>query len=60
MDRPFLCGFCAASGFEEGKTSPPSKNADTTSLFSGDSNEQHGRRDNIHIFGVEENIVEDV
>ena len=32
MDRPFLCGFCTASGFEECKTSAPSNNSDITSL----------------------------
>ena len=60
MDRPFLCGFCAAARFEECKTSPPSKNADIMSLFCADSNEQHGRRANIRIFQVEEINDEDV
>ena len=30
IDRPFVRGFCTASGFEECKRSPPSKNADNT------------------------------
>ena len=60
MDCTFLCGFCAASVFEECKTSPSSNNADITSLFCADLNERYGRRDNIRIFGVEENYDEDV
>ena len=60
MDRPFLCGFCAASGFEECKTSPTSNNADIASLLCADSNEQYRRRDNIRILGVDEINDEDV
>ena len=51
MDRPFISGFCTASGYEERKTSPPS-NADITNLFCADLNEQYGRRDNIAFLGL--------
>ena len=50
---PFFMWFCVASGIEKCKTLPPSDNADITSLFCADSNEQFGRRDNIRISGVE-------
>ena len=60
MDRPFSCGFYSASGFKEYKKSPPSNNADITSSFCADSNEQYGRRDNVCIAGVEEIIGVDV
>ena len=53
MDRHFFMWFCVASGIEKCKTLPPSDNADITSLFCADSNEQFGRRDNIRISGVE-------
>ena len=55
-----LCSFCAASGFEECKTSPPSNNSDITSLLCADSNEQYGRRANIRNLRVEEIDNEDV
>ena len=60
MDRTFLCGFCAAAGFEKCKTSPPPINADI-SLLCSDSDE-YGRID-ILIFEVEitdENLYEQV
>ena len=59
-DHPFPCGFCAASGLEKCITTPSSINADTTSLFYAGSNEQYGRRYNIHLFGVEDFDDEDV
>ena len=55
MDRSFFCGFCAASGFEECKKSPPSNISDITSLLCGF---ECGPYDNIRIFGVVQ--IEDV
>ena len=49
----FFGGFCAASGFEECKTSPPTKNAGFRSFCCANLTEQYDRRDNIHIFEVE-------
>ena len=43
MECPFLCIFRAALGFEEWKTSSPSKNPVYRSLFCVNSNEQYGR-----------------
>ena len=66
MNRPFLCGFCAASEVLElrEKQSQDSEQSPITSklssLFNADSNEQYGRRDNIRIFGVKEEADEDV
>ena len=60
MDRPCLFDFCVVPGFEACNTSPASNNANITSSFSADSNENYARRDNIRIFGVEEINNEDV
>ena len=66
MNRPFLCGFCAASEVSElrEKQSQDSEQSPITgkfsSLFNADSNEQYGRRDNIRIFGVKKEADEDV
>ena len=52
--------FCAASGFEDWKTSQTSINALLRSVFSADLNEQWSRLDKIRIFEVEEIKDEDV
>ena len=52
--RKRISSFCAASGFEECKTSRSSNNADLMSFFCAESNEQYGQLDNIRIFGVED------
>ena len=58
MNRPFLCGFCAASeGSElrEKQSQDPEQSPITgefSILFNGDCNEQYGRRDNVRNFGV--------
>ena len=57
--RPFLYSFCAAWGLKERKTSLLPNNANFTSLFCADSNEQNGWRDN-GFFRVEEINDEDV
>ena len=50
---PLFMWFVHCIKVEECKTSPPSNKSDFTSLFSADSNERYGRRDNIRIDGVE-------
>ena len=55
-----LCAFCAALGFEECKTSPPSKNTINTSLFCANSKYQSGRNDKIRSFWVDDVSDEDV
>ena len=55
---PLLLCFLSCTSFEECKTSPPSNNADNTSLFSAEPNKQYGR-DNIRISRVEEINDED-
>ena len=58
MERPILCGFCAAAQVAQLKaTTFDAKPDDTSKLFSllqSDANEQYGRRDNIRIFGLDE------
>lgn len=61
MERPFLCGFCAAAEVAALK-SAPAVNDESNKLFSllqTDANEQYGRRDNIRVFGLEESPDED-
>ena len=61
MERPFLCGFCAAEEVAKLKTNP-APNDEASKLFSllqSDANEQYGRRDNISIFGLDESPDED-
>ena len=61
MERPFLCGFCAAEEVAKLKTNP-APNDEASKLFSllqRDANEQYGRRDNIRIFGLDESPDED-
>ena len=66
MDRPFLCGFCAAAEVADLQsklakiTEKPQISGELSSLFNADSNQQYGRRDNVRIFGVEEAPNEDV
>ena len=60
MDRNVQCGFCATSGTGQCKTSPPSSNADFTTLRCAYSNELCGRRFSIFSFGVEDMNYEDV
>ena len=66
LNRPFLCGFCAASEVSqlcEKQSQVPEKSSisvELSSLFNADSNEQYGRRDNVRIFGVKEETNEDV
>ena len=58
MNRPCLCGFCAASEvseLHEKQSKDPEQSPITGelwSLFNADSNEQYGRRDNVRILGV--------
>ena len=61
MERPFLCGFCAAEEVAKLKTNP-APNDQASKLFSllqSDAEEQYGRRDNIRIFGLDESPDED-
>ena len=66
MDRPFLCGFCAAAEVADlqsklAKIAEKSQiSGELSSLFNADSNQQYGRRDNVRIFGVEGAPNEDV
>ena len=66
MDRPFLCGFCAAAEVADLQSKlakiaeKPQISGELSSLFNADSNQQYGRRDNVRIFGVEEAPYEDV
>ena len=55
MDRPFLCGFCAAAEVAD-LQSKLAKITEKPQI----SGEQYGRRDNVRIFGVEEAPNEDV
>ena len=56
MERPFLCGFCAAEEVAKLKTNstPNDEASKLFSLLQSDANEQYGRRHNILIFGLEE------
>ena len=64
MNRPFLCGFCAASEvseLREKQSKDPEQSLITgelSSLFNADSKGQYGRRDNARIFGVEKEADE--
>ena len=57
FSRPFLCGFCAV---EELKKNQCSAAGDLSPVIEADSIEQYGRRENVRIFGVEEEPGEDV
>ena len=62
-ERPFLCGYCAfteveklrkeAHGYSKGEKTRLSN------LFLSDANEQYGRREEVRIFGVEDQTGED-
>ena len=57
MNRPFMCGFCAASEVSdlcEKQSQDSPITGKLSSLFKADSNEQYGRRENVRIFGVKE------
>ena len=66
MNRPFLCGFCAASEVSELHEKQPQESEQSpitgklSSLFNADSNEHYRRRDNIRIFVVKEEADDDV
>ena len=55
--RPFLCGFCA---FEELNKASRCTTEDLAPIIEADSIEQYGRRENVRIFGVQEEPGEDV
>ena len=63
-ERPFLCGYCAFTEVEKLRKEAhgDSKVQETrlSNLFLSDANEQYGRRENVRIFGVEEQTGEDV
>ena len=63
-DRPFLCGYCAFTEVEKlrKEAQGDSKVQETrlSNLFLSDANEQYGQRENVRIFGVEEQTGEDV
>ena len=54
--RLFLCGFCAVEELQKMKTSTMD---DRSPIIEADSIEQYGRRENVRIFGVEEEPDED-
>ena len=54
--RPFLGGFCDVEELQQ-KTSTVD---DRSPIIEADSTEQYGRRENVRIFGVEEEPDEDV
>lgn len=57
FSRPFLCGFCAVEELKKHQCSAP---GDLSPVIEADSIEQYGRRENVRIFGVEEEPGEDV
>ena len=63
-ERPFLCGYSAFTEVEKlrKETHGDSKVQETrlSNLFLSDANEQNGGRENVRIFGVEEQTGEDV
>ena len=63
-ERPFLCGYCAFTEVEKLRKEAhgDSKVQETrlSNLFLLDGNEQYGRRENVRLFGVEEQTGEDV
>ena len=63
-ERPFLCGYCAFTEVKKlRKQAHGDSNVQETrlaNLFLSDANERYGRRENIRIFGVEEQTGEDV
>ena len=63
-ERPFLCGYCASTEVEKLRKEAhgDSKVQETrlSSLLLSDANDQYGRRENVRIFGVEEQTGEDV
>ena len=63
-ERPFVCGYCAFTEFEKlwKKAHGDSKVQETrlSNLFLSDANEQYGRRENVRLFGVEEQTGQDV
>ena len=66
MNRPFLCGFCAASEVSElceKQSDDPEEShitGELSSLMNADSNEQYARRNNVRLFGVTKEVDEDV
>ena len=66
MNRPFLCGFCAADEVLElrkKQCQDPEQSPITckfSSLYNGDYNEQYGRRDNVRMFEVNKEADQDV
>ena len=63
-ERPFLCGYCVFTEVEKLRKEAhgDSKVPETrlSNLFLSDANEQYGQRENVRIFGVEEQTGEDV
>ena len=63
-ERPFLCGYCAFTEVEKlRKEAHGDSNVQETrlsNLFLSDAKEQYGRRENVRIFGVEEQTGEGV
>ena len=63
-ERPFFCSYCAFTEVEklrkEAHGDSQVKETRLSKLFSSDANEQYGRRENVRIFGVEEQTGEDV
>ena len=55
--RPFLCGFCAIEGLNKASRCTTE---DLALIIEADSIEQYGRRENVRIFGVQEEPGEDV
>ena len=63
-ERHLLCGYCAFTEVEKlrKETHVDSKVQETrlSNLILSDANEQYGRRENVRLFGVEEQTGEDV
>ena len=55
--RPFLCGFCAIQELQKMRTSTVD---DRSPIIQAESIEKYGRKENVRIFGVEEQSDEDV
>ena len=63
-ERPFLCGYCAFTEVEklrkEARGDSKTQETRLSKLFLSDADEPYGRRENVRIIGVEEQIGEDV